>query len=91
LVADALVKASSTHALLLVEQGAQGTRRNTYSTYWSSALEETLGRIVMTGDLLIEENLVGFSPILAPTGLLSEGIRSMKFCTKSCKQPTTTR
>jgi hypothetical protein len=72
LVVDALAEASSTRALLLVERGARGTRRGTYSTYWTSSLQEAPRRIVMTGDLLIEDNPVGFSLTLAPSRLLLE-------------------
>jgi hypothetical protein len=53
-----------------MERGVQKTRRGTYSTYWTSSLKEAPGRTMTTGDLLIEDNPVGFSPTLAPAGLL---------------------
>jgi hypothetical protein len=82
---DALAEASSARALLLMEQGARGTRHDIYSTYWTDSLQEALGRTVDTRDLLAGAAIARLPPASSPTRLSSVGTGSTKLCPNSYK------
>jgi hypothetical protein len=86
LVADKLAEASSARALLLVERVAQGTGHGTYSTYWTSSMQEAPGRTVNTRDLLVGAATARLTPAPAPAELSTVGIGSTKLCPNSYNQ-----
>jgi hypothetical protein len=86
-VADELAEASSARALLLMERGARGTRRGTYSTYWTGSLQEAPGRTVDTRDLLAGAATTRLAPTSSLAGLSSVGIGSTKLRPNSYKRP----
>jgi hypothetical protein len=68
-VTDALAEVSSARSLLLMERGARGTRRDTYSTYWTDLLQEAPGRTVDTRDLLARATIARLPLASSPAGL----------------------
>ena len=54
-------------------RGPRGTGRGTYSSYISSTLEETLGKTVVIGNLLVIEAPARFSPVFTTAGGHQEG------------------
>jgi hypothetical protein len=84
-VTDTLAKASFARALLWMERGARGTRRATYSTYWTSSLQEAPERTVDTRDLLAEAATT-ILPLASSTARLSSaGTGSTKLRPNSYK------
>jgi hypothetical protein len=68
-----------------MERGARGTRRDTYSTYWTDSLQEALGRTVDTRDLLARAATARLSLACSPARLSSAGTRSTKLRRNSYK------
>jgi hypothetical protein len=68
-----------------MEQGARGTRRDTYSTYWTDSLQEAPGRAVDTRDLLARAVMARLPPASSPARLTSAGTGSIKLCPNSYK------
>jgi hypothetical protein len=68
-----------------MERGARGTRRDTYSTYWTDSLQEASGRTVDSRDLLVGAAMARLPPASSPARLTSAGIRSTKLCPNSYK------
>jgi hypothetical protein len=86
-VIDALAEASSARALLLMERGARGTGRGTYSTYWTGSLQEAPGRTVNTRDLLAEVAMARLAPASSLAGLSLVEIGSTKLHPISTRRP----
>jgi hypothetical protein len=68
-----------------MEQGARGTRRATYSTYWIGSLQEALGRIMDTRDLLARAAMTILPLASSTAGLSSVGTGSTKLRPNSYK------
>jgi hypothetical protein len=68
-----------------MEREARGTRRDTYSTYWTGSLQKAPGRTVDTRDLLARAAMARLPPASAPAGLSSAGTGSTKLCPNSYK------
>jgi hypothetical protein len=54
-----------------MKQGAQGTRRDTYSTYWIDSLQEAPRKTMDTRDLLASATMVRLPPASSPARLSS--------------------
>jgi hypothetical protein len=63
-----------------MEQGVQGTRHGTYSTYWTGSLQEALGRTMDTRDLLARADTarLALAPSLARLSLVGTGSTKLR-------------
>jgi hypothetical protein len=68
-----------------MERGARGTRRDTYSTYWTDSFQEALGRTVDTRDLLARAATTRLPLAYSLARLSSAGTGSTKLCPNSYK------